>query len=192
MKSTFKLATALTVTAFLAACGSTANKSEALNANIPAWVLQPQVEDGLASSTCVPSSGQFSIDRDMAASQSRIELARQLSLKVKAMDKTYQERINVGDGVQTGATFSSVSKQLTDQALVGSRVIKTEFAEFDGKNQLCVLTALGSSSTKELFDNIMKSSERNMTLSQEEMLYQEFKAQKAQDELEAELQKNKG
>jgi hypothetical protein len=53
------------------------------------------------------------------------------------------------------------------------------------------MTALGSSSTKELFENILKDSQRPVSVDQEKVLYQEFKAYKAQDELEAELMKNK-
>lgn len=190
MKHTIKIATALTVSAFLAACGSTPEENMAeLNKNIPEWVLNPTLEDGIASSVCVASSGHMSTDKAQATALARAELAQQINTRVRAMDKTYQERINVGDQSQVGQTFSSVSKQITNQSLTGSRVIKTAYANFDGKNQLCVLTAMGSSSTKELFDSIIKASERNISINQEQVLYQEFKAQKAQEELEAELEK---
>jgi len=191
MKNTFKIATALTVSAILAACGSSPDSAEALNKNIPEWVLNPVLEDGLASSVCVTSSGHMSTDKAQAASLARVELAQQINTRVKALDKTYQERIDVDDKAQVGSTFTSVSKQLTNQSLTGARVIKTAYANFNGKDQLCVLTALGSSSTKELFDNIIKESERNLNIDQERILYQEFKAQKAQEELEAELDKGK-
>lgn len=190
MKHTLKLASVLAMSAVLAACGSTPkNSAEELNKNIPEWVLNPVLEDGIAASVCVPSSGHMSTDKAQATALARTELAQQINTRVKALDKTYQERIDVDNAAQVGSTFTSVSKQLTDQSLTGSRVIKTAYANFDSKNQLCVLTALGSSSTKELFDNIIKESERNLSIDQEKVLYQEFKAQKAQDELEAELQK---
>jgi hypothetical protein len=191
MKNLLKLSTTLAITAVLAACGSTQKSAEELNANIPDWVLNPVIEDGIASSVCVPSSGHMSTDKAQATALSRTELAQQINTRVKALDKTYQERVDVDGQAAVGNTFTSVSKQLTNQSLVGARVIKTSYANFDGKNQLCVLTALGSSSTKELFDNIIKESERNLSIDQEKVLYQEFKAQKAQEELEAELQKAK-
>jgi len=189
MKNTLKIATALTVSAILAACSSAPDPAEALNKNIPEWVLNPVLEDGLASSVCVTSSGHMSTDKAQATSLARVELAQQINTRVKALDKTYQEKVNVNNEAQMGSTFSSVSKQLTNQSLTGARVIKTAYAHFNGKDQLCVLTALGSSSTKELFDNIIKESERQMSIDQEKVLYQEFKAQKAQEELEAELNK---
>ena len=154
MKNLFKLSTGLTLTALLAACGSTPPTSEDLNSDIPDWVMNPVVEDSFSAAACVPSSGHMSIDRANATALSRVDLAQQINTKVQALDKTYQERINVDQGSQVGSTFSSVSKQLADQSLIGSRVIKTAYANFDGKNQLCVLTSLGSEETKSLFDNL--------------------------------------
>ena len=191
MNKLTKLSTAIAISVAITACGSTPETPDELNANIPEWVLNPVVEDGIAAAACVSSSGSMTTDKAQATALSRVDLAQQIGTKVKALDKTYQERVDVAGQAQVGSTFTSVSKQLTEQSLTGSRVIKTSYANFDGKNQLCVLTALGSSSTKEVFDNIVKQSERPGTIDQEKVLYQEFKAYKAQEELDAELMKNK-
>lgn len=191
MNKLTKLSTVIAITAALAACGTTPETPNELNANIPDWVLSPSVEDGIAAAACVSASGSMTTDKAQATALSRVDLAQQIGTRVQSLDKTYQERIDVDGQAQVGSTFTSVSKQLTEQSLTGSRVIKTSYANFDGKNQLCVLTALGSSSTKELFENILKDSQRAVTPDQERVLYQEFKAYKAQDELDAELMKNK-
>jgi hypothetical protein len=189
MNKVVKLTAVAAVTAVLAACGSTT--PEDLNKNIPDWVLNPIVEDGIASATCVSASNNMTTDKAQAQALARVELAQTINTKVKALDKVYQERIDVDGQSQVGSTFTSVSKQLTDQSLNGARVIKTSYANFNGKNQLCVMVSLGASSTKELFDNILKDSQRPVSMDQEKVLYQEFKAHKAQQELEAELQKQK-
>ncbi|GHB79159.1 hypothetical protein GCM10008107_30830 [Psychrosphaera saromensis] len=191
MNKLTKLSTVIAITAALAACGTTPETPDELNANIPDWVLSPSVEDGIAAAACVSASGSMTTDKAQATALSRVDLAQQIGTRVQSLDKTYQERIDVDGQAQVGSTFTSVSKQLTEQSLTGSRVIKTSYANFDGKNQLCVLTALGSSSTKELFASILKDSQRPVTPDQERVLYQEFKAYKAQDELDAELMKNK-
>lgn len=191
MNKLTKLSTVIAITAALAACGTTPETPNELNANIPDWVLSPSVEDGIAAAACVSASGSMTTDKAQATALSRVDLAQQIGTRVQSLDKTYQERIDVDGQAQVGSTFTSVSKQLTEQSLTGSRVIKTSYANFDGKNQLCVLTALGSSSTKELFASILKDSQRPVTADQERVLYQEFKAYKAQDELDAELMKNK-
>lgn len=190
MKNLLKVGVTLSALSLLAACGSTPETVDELNANIPEWVLNPVLEDGLAASTCMPSSGHFSVDQKNVTAQARQSLAQQIGIRVKGLDKTYQERVDVDGKAAVGNTFSSVSKQLTDEMLVGSRPIKTAFAEFDGKRQVCVLVGIGAASTKELFDNIIKESERNVSIDDEKVMYQEFKAHKAQLELEAEIEKN--
>jgi hypothetical protein len=189
MNKVVKLTLAATVSAVLAACGSTT--PEDLNENIPEWVLNPVVEDGIAAASCVAASNNMSTDKSQAQALARVELAQQINTRVQALDKTYQERIDVDNQAQTGSTFTSVSKQLTEQSLVGARIIKTSYANFNERNQLCVLVSLGSSSIKELFDSIVKESERKLTMDQEKVLYQEFKAHKAQQDLEAELMKKR-
>lgn len=189
MKKFAVISSTLLSTVLLAACSSPPKKPES---ELPQWVMNPTIEDGIAATDCVIWSGNFSTDKAQATALSRTSLAQQIETRVKALDKTYQEKIEVSSGVQTGSTFSSVSKQLTNQALQGSRVIKVDFAEFDGKKQLCAMVALGASSTKELFDELLNKAGKKVQPDQEQVLYQEFKAHKAQQELEAELNKSKG
>lgn len=188
MNNIVKLTVAATVTAVLAACGSTPEANP--NANLPGFVLNPVVEDGIAVGSCVSATNNLNTDKSMAQALARTELAQTINTRVKAMDKVYQSRTDVDGKAVVGSTFEAVSKQLTDQSLSGVRTLKTEYSKDGG--QLCVLLAIGSSSTKELFDNIVKESERPLSATDEGVLYQEFKAHKAQQELEAELGKNKG
>ena len=51
------------------------------------------------------------------------------------------------------------------------------------------MTALGEPETKGLYEELLSQSGRKVTASQKEVLYQEFKAQKAMEELDAELEK---
>lgn len=189
MKAIYKTALSLAVISTLAACSSSPS-NEALNENIPDWVLNPSIENGIAHSECVPSSNNMSIDKAQAIALARVGLAQQISTKVKALDKTFQERVDVGDETVTGSTFSSVSKQLTNQMLVGAQPVKTSYANFNGKNQLCVMTALTPQKTKDLFDKLVSASERKLSPQDESVLYQEFKAYKAQLELDKELEKD--
>lgn len=189
MKKLLKSAVAVVIASTLAACSSSTS-TEALNENIPEWVLSPSIEDGIAHSECVPSSGNMSIDKAQAIALARVGLAQQISTKVKALDKTYQDRVDVEGETVTGSTFSSVSKQLTNQMLVGAQPVKTSYANFNGKNQLCVMTALSPEKTKDLFSKLVSASERKLSPQDESVLYQEFKAYKAQQELDKELMKD--
>ncbi|GAB2990092.1 hypothetical protein [Psychrosphaera aestuarii] len=188
MKSAIKLSVTLAVVAVMSAC-STKPTPEVLNENIPDWVLNPSIENGIAHAECVSSSGNMSIDKAQAIALARVGLAQQISTRVKALDKTFQERVDVEGQSVVGATFSSVSKQVTNQALVGATPIKTSYANFNGKNQLCVLTGLSPEKTDALFKGLIEASDRKLSMSQESVLYQEFKAYKAQQELDRELEK---
>jgi FlaG/FlaF family flagellin (archaellin) len=184
MKFTKVIITAA-VASLLSACGST-QKAEAPtpSSNIPQWVLNPVVEDGIAAADCVKSSGNFSVDQKLAASNTRVALAQQISAKVQALEKNYQERIDSNEESTTGTTFTSVAKVLTDQTLTGSRVVKSDIVSIQGKDHYCSLMTLSPTSTKELFDALITQSKRRVNPQDEKFLYQEFKAAQAQEELD--------
>lgn len=186
---TQKLIIITAITILLAACGSTAEKENSLTVNLPAWVLNPVVEDGIAASDCVKFSGNLSIDKKMATANGRLSLAQQIATRVEGLDKTYANRTNANGEMATGTSFSSVSKQLTQQTLTGSRAIKADIVDIAGKQHFCVLTALSSTATKELFDAIVQESKRSVNPQDEKFLYQEFKAHKAEQSLEKEIQR---
>ncbi len=189
MKKVLKYGSTILLTSVLAACSSSPSLNSGGTDDIPEWVLNPTVDNGIAAATCVVWSGNLAIDKAQATSLSRTALAQQIETQVRALDKTYLDKVEVSSGTQAGSTFTQASKQLADQTLVGSRVSRTEFAEFDGKKHLCVMTALGEPETKGLYEELLSQSGRKVTASQKEVLYQEFKAQKAMEELDAELEK---
>lgn len=189
MKKVLKYGSTILLTSILAACSSTPSLNSGGTDDIPEWVLNPSVDDGIAAATCVVWSGNLAIDKAQATSLSRTALAQQIETQVRALDKSYLDKVEVDSGTQSGSTFTQASKQLAEQTLVGSRVSRTEFAEFDGKKHLCVMTALGEPETKGLYEELLSQSGRKVTPSQKEVLYQEFKAQKAMEELDAELEK---
>lgn len=189
MKFTKVIITAA-VASLLSACGSTQKaEAPAPSSNIPQWVLNPVVEDGIAAADCVKSSGNFSVDQKLAASNTRVALAQQISAKVQALEKNYQERIDSNEESTTGTTFTSVAKVLTDQTLTGSRVVKSDIVNIQGKDHYCSLMTLSPTSTKELFDALITQSKRRVNPQDEKFLYQEFKAAQAQEELDKTMSK---
>jgi hypothetical protein len=123
----------------------------------------------------------------MATANSRLSLAQQIEVRIEGLDKTFANRSDSNENVTTGSTFSSVSKQLTKQSLSGSRTIKSDIVEIAGQQHYCVLTTLNPSLTKKLFDSIVKDSKRSVNSQDEKFLYQEFKAHKAEQSLEKEI-----
>jgi len=189
MKTQKIILTAL-ITTVLSACGSTEKVQEpSPSTNIPSWVLNPVVEDGIAASACVKFSGHMSVDKKMATANSRLALAQQIDVRVEGLEKTYTSRVDANDETTVGSNFTSVSKQLTKQKLSGSRVIKSDIVKIAGKENFCVLTTLSPTATSELFAAIIKQSQRTINPKDEKFLYQEFKAHKAEENLDKAIKK---
>jgi len=179
----------LSTLVLLTACSSSDPVQETAVGDIPGWILNPQIDDGIAVSECVLWSGNMSIDKQQAVANARTSLAQRIETRVSAMDKTYRDKIEASSGVESGTTFSSVSKQVTQQTLVGTNPIQTDIVKIEDKNNLCVLVGVGQESTKAVFDGLVKASERPLNSGQEDLLYQEFKAQRADVQLDKELEK---
>ena len=175
--------------ALLTACSNSNPAQETTVGSIPSWILNPQIEDGIAVSECVLWSGNMSIDKQQAIANARTALAQRIETRISALDKTYRDKVEVASGVESGSTFSSVSKQVTQQTLVGTTPIKTDIVNIAGKDNLCVLVAIGQQATKNVFDELISAAKRPMNAQQEDVLYQEFKAQRAEQQLDQELDK---
>ena len=172
----------------LGACASNPMEETSVG-EIPSWVLNPEVEDGIAVSECVLWSGNMSIDRQQAVANARTSLAQRIETRVSAMDKSYRDKVETSVGVESGSTFSSVSKQITQQTLVGTSPLKTDIVKIADKDNLCILVGIGQESTKSLFDELVKVSARPLNDGQKDALYQEFKAARADQQLDDELDK---
>ena len=167
----------------LAACGSVPEKEQA--ASIPSWILSPTIDDGIAATACVNFSGNMNIDKAQAVATARADITKQINIKVQAMDKTYARKTETADKMVSSNVFESVSKQLAQQSLVGSRPEKVEILDIAGKQQLCAMVTLKPAITEKLFKDIIKNSGEKIAAQDESILFEEFKAHKAQQELES-------
>jgi len=150
--------------------------------NAPAWVLNPESIGGLAAvgSAKIGKAGiQFA--RVEALANARDELARQISVKVKNMVKNFTQVTGVGDEESVDKVSVQVSKQITSQALQGSRQ-KDMWISPSGT--LYVLVIVDPESVKELVKQQTLTS-----FKKDKALWQQFQAKKAYEELEKEIQK---
>ncbi len=174
-------------TAIIASCASTPDIAKS---GLPTWITAPTVDNGFADTQCVQNSGDMSTLKNKAVALSRAEIAKQINIQLKAMDKTYQNLTDVSQGSSSGSTFESVSKQITEQTLSGTRAIKVDYVKFpDNTTKLCAMVTLSPELSTALFEDVLQSSQRQISPQHKAVLYQEFKAHKAQQELEAETLK---
>ena len=184
------LIASLFMAGMLSACSSTQdNSASGSRVNVPDWVLNPVVENGIAAADCIKYSGNISIDQKMAVANARLALAQQIETRIEGLDKTFANRVDANDKTTVGSTFSSVSKQLTKQTLRGSRVVKADIVDITGKDYFCALTTLSPELTKTLFQDLVKETKLKIDPQDEQFLYQEFKAFKAEQDLEKEIER---
>lgn len=182
-----KLVLATTIaTAVLAGCASQPEVApEKPASSLPDWVMNPTIENGLADTVCVNDSGIMNVDKDQAVALARASIAKQIEVKAQAMDETYQRKVQASGENNTGQTFESVSKQVADQSLVGSRPKKVQYIDNNGARQLCVMVTIEEGATSNIFKGLVSAADRQLSAQDEKVLYEEFKAHQAQDRLKA-------
>lgn len=175
----------------LAACAGNQPMPEAAGPVLPDWVANPVVENGIADTQCVRATQGVSMStlKAKATALARSELARQIGIKVKAMDKTFQRLTETNQGDSHGSTFESVSKQVTQQHLAGSRAIQQNYVKLppDNADNYCVMVAMSPELTETLFKDLVAQFGRNLSPTNEAVLYEQFLMKKATEEMENEL-----
>jgi hypothetical protein len=162
--------------------------------SLPDWVMMPgsQVGDGaLAATECVKDNAGMSILKSKATALARASIAQQIDIKVDAMDKTYQTLTENGEESGAGSSFESVSKQVSSQMLQGAIPNRMDYIPTDGEGrQLCVMVVLAPEKNKQVFDSLLQASGRQLSPDNEALMYQEYRADKAKEELERSLDQN--
>lgn len=169
----------------LSACTSTQEpvNSNPIQNSLPDWVLNPP-QEVVSATHCVKSSGRIDIDTKKAAAGARAKLAQSVNTRVDAIDKTLEQEITANGQSKINSEFASASKQVTSEALTGSRITKSEFVSIRGVDHFCTLAVLDPQKTETLFNDLMALSQSDVTTQGKAKLYQQFKAQKAYDNLE--------
>ena len=176
-------AIAALTSAMLTACGST---PETKLTTLPDWVAAPVIEDGIAASECVKASSKMSIDKKMVTA-ARTTIAQQLNSKVDAMAKTYSRRTETNEDTYVSGTFEDVSKQLTKQSLTGSQLVRFEQVMINNQPHWCGMVTMSPATTKALFDDLVEAADVPLNAKDEALMYEEFRAHKAQEDLAQEI-----
>ena len=146
----------------------------------PEWYCNPNIEGGIAAiGEAKPNVARdMNMQRTVAMGAARDELARQTEVKVKNMLESWTRTTGAGDAQTYEANIANVSKQVSSVTLQGSKQLN-RFVTPDGTLVLLV----GMSDQAQIKDNI-KSSLKN-----EDALWQQFQSQKAQEAVDAEIEK---
>lgn len=170
------IAISVLTAATLSACGS----------QPPDWIMRPTAEGGWAATECVKDSGNLSLDRQIAVAKARAEIAKQVELRVAAMDKTYtrlSEEANenvqgaqptTGQSKTFQSAFESVSKQIAEQTLGGLTPSRVEYVELNEAKNLCAMITVDRSAARQVYDQIVQASGQKLAPAASEALYKDF------------------
>jgi len=176
----------------VAGCGSAPTKVEVAECvfpnsdkRAPGWVCDQPVEG--MTVTAVGSAGKsdagISFMKQMAATDARVQLAQNMRVQVQNMIKQYVETTGAASKETVDRVNTSVTKQITDQSLQGTKIVKSITGP-DGT--LYVLVGLDTAGAQQLTEAAIKTSMNN-----DQAAWQQFRAQKGQDELAADIAKQK-
>ena len=151
----------------------------------PGWVCDEPVPGWTvtAPGSAELTSAGLSFQRQMAMTDARVQLAQQMKVHVTNMIKQFAETTGAGDAESLDKVNTSVTKQITDQTLIGTQAIRSVTAP---NGRLFVLVGLNDKAVEEMTKVAVKTSMDN-----DRALWQKFQAKKAQDELADEISKQK-
>ena len=143
----------------------------------PEWVISGAAEGGL-SAVGMANIGKAGIGfaRMEALASGRDEIARMLSLKVNNMVKNFTQTTGIGDEETVDKVAASVSKQVASQVLSGSKQVSSWISPC---YELYILVALDTQITQEAI-----ASQSISSFKDNEALWQQYVAEKGQEELE--------
>ncbi|MGO2353315.1 MAG: LPP20 family lipoprotein [Marinomonas foliarum] len=155
------------------------------NQPAPDWVCGAPVE-GVALSAVgysEKSAAGPNYMKQMASTAARVELAQVLSVDLQNMVKQYVETTGAGDAETVDRVNSVVTKQVTEQKLIGSKVVRQMPTPSGG---LVVLVGLDPDQAGKVAQDILRTSMKN-----EAALFQKLEAEKSFDELASEIAKRR-
>jgi hypothetical protein len=184
------LVAGVAMSALLAGCGDNVKEDvadcvfpDAPGTEAPGWVCDEPVEgvEVSAVGSAQKSGAGHSFMKQMAATDARVQLAQRMQVHVKNMIKQYVETTGAADAETVDRAMTSVTKQITNESLVGTKIFKTRTSP---TGSLYVLLGMDPNGVADAAEKAVKTSMKN-----ERALWQQFKAQKGQDELAAEISK---
>ena len=187
------LVAGVAMSAILAGCGGKTKEDvadcvfpDAPGTEAPGWICDEPVEgvEISAVGSADKSAAGHDFMKQMAATSARVQLAQRMKVKVQNMIKQYVETTGAADHETVDKALTSVTKQITNETLVGTKIYKTRTSP---TGSLYVLLGMDPNSVETAAQNAIKTSMNN-----ERALWQQFKAQKAQDELAVEITKMEG
>ena len=146
----------------------------------PEWALNPPMDtDEFLYATAVQTSSRQNIARQRAEISAKQALSQKLGEKVESLQKLFEDEVTDGDASNYSSAFTSATKTITSQELVGAALDKIYYSPTEtGGFTAYVMMRLPVGSAREMLNN---------ALSADKELYIKFKESKAFEELQGDI-----
>ncbi len=99
--------------------------------DVPEWYLNPPSDANYLFAAKTQTSADMQMAIEKATAEGRADISRQMELRVQSLVKKFDEEVGTGNDTQLLSQFTSASKQVTSNVLVGTKV-KTQKIVRDG------------------------------------------------------------
>ena len=156
----------------------TPSASDKTVANIPDFFLNSPNDPSFLFSATTANSRDLQMAVNKAKTAGRVDLAKQMEVKMNNLTKNFQEEVGEGDASELLQQFTSATKSVTSQTLNGSRVDQQEVLAENGIYRAYVLMSLPiGEANRQLMAKIQENKN----------LYTRFRATKGFEDLDNEL-----
>lgn len=162
-------------------CRSTPKSSAEARATVesmPKWVVNPPVGPDTYYGVGTFESPSMKLAINQAHAVGRAEIAKQLTIKVSAVEKDFEEQAGPPKNADVSAASKEMFKTVTSETLIGSRVKEQRIIPKDGTYQVFALMELSTGATNQAMLAKMNA---------DKALLSRFRATKAYQELDAEV-----
>lgn len=170
----------------LAACGGPRSYDLApqaardVIAGAPKWMMEVPQDDDHLTASATATSRDFQVALDKARSLAQVDIAQQLGARMTNLTKQFQEETGMATDSELLTQFSSATKAIADETLVGARVAERAVQPEGDVYRAYVLMQLPVGRANELLLQKLQS---------HSAIYTRFRATQAYGELDAELKR---
>ena len=179
-------ATAIAVVALVVACGAPKTYDLAPRSardtieDAPDWMLEVPYDEQHLSAAATATSRDMQVAFDKARSAAQVDIGQQLGARLTNLTKQFQEETGMAFDSQLLTQFSSATKAITDETLIGTRIVERVVVPEGNVYRAYVLMQLPIGRANELLMQKIRG---------DRALHTRFRATEAYAELDDELRR---
>ncbi|HNR68994.1 MAG TPA: hypothetical protein PKN04_07310 [bacterium] len=181
MRTLYSLMVVLTAVLLLAGCGGGSKELSAVNTGeVPDWFVNVPQDPNYLFAVQTATSQDLQLAIDKAITGARAEIGRQVDTKIKALQKSFQEEVGMGEDAQLLSQFTSATKTVVSTSLSGSRVRQQKQVRDGNMWRSYVMVEYPIGAANQALVNQLKANQQ---------MYTRFRASETFKELEEEADK---